>query len=158
MIKVMVILLLGVISGGAFAASDNTQFSIDNPTTTLKTSDKGRTVLISISTSPAKESEHSTDHPKFSGLVITSIKINVEGKDILIPKSAVDYLVDVNRCSIKRDKNGWALSIDGRDGAYGYVAVIYFNRDRVQRRAMFADANRSHMTEEIKYMPPEVIN
>ena len=158
MIKVTAILLLSVLSGSTFAASDSAQFSIDNPTTNLKISDKGRTVLISISTSPATKSEASTDHPKFSGLVITRININVDGNEILVPKSAVDYLVDVNRCSIEREKNGWTLSIDGRDGAYGYMAVIYFNRDRVQRRAMFADANRSHMTEEIKHMPPEVIN
>lgn len=139
-------------------ASDKAQFSSDQKISNLRIADKGQTVLIEIHTTKATNAQTLPEQPKFSELTVTKISINIDGKEILVPKSAVDYLVDVNRCSIKRDRNGWALSIDGRDGAYGYLAVIYFDREQVRRRAMYADVNQSHMTEEIRYMPPDVIN
>lgn len=140
------------------AISDRAQFSLENTTTKLRIAEKKLTVLVEIITAKKIESDPLPEQPKFSGLAVKQIAITINNRNVIVPKSATDYLFDVNRCFIRRDRNGWALSIDGRDGAYGYMAVIYFDHSRVLRRAMFTGADQSRLTEEIRYMPPDIIN
>lgn len=138
--------------------SDKAQFSLDENITRLKLVDGGA-VYVEIGSVAKNRSDStlSSEQPKFSDISIIQISISVNGKRVIVPKSAIDYLIDVNRCSIKHDKSGWALSIDGRDGAYGYFAVIDFDKTRVRRRAIYSDATKSHLMEETKYMPPPIL-
>ncbi|HWW26415.1 MAG TPA: hypothetical protein VNZ85_11020 [Caulobacter sp.] len=74
---------------------------------------------------------------------IARLHLEVGGKAVAVPLSAVADLYDPHWIDLTAEQYGYRLRIEGSDGADGYAAEIFFDQKRVTRRRILVAGDRT---------------
>jgi hypothetical protein len=85
------------------------------------------------------------------------LSILVDGDEVEVPKSAFADLGDIVSVEVSRDGDNFALTIEGGDAAYSYLARLIFDKHRVLERRLYPGEFREHLAEDTRYYPGLVI-
>jgi hypothetical protein len=70
---------------------------------------------------------------------------------LLVPSSVFADLVDPNEASLTREGTAIILSIQGGDGAEGYIVRAYFDAQMIRRRTLSSLLMPDKPTEDTRY-------
>lgn len=89
--------------------------------------------------------------------VASKIIVNVNGRDIFVPRSVYADLIDIKNGHLKNGDKWWVFCVTGGDGSETYTVNIYFDRKQVRRRIKFSGLNEDIPIELTVYPPLQVI-
>jgi hypothetical protein len=90
-------------------------------------------------------------YSKYPCSIVDWIGISIDGKKVIVPRSAFADLADLNDADIKVTKSGWIIDLGGGDGAESYIVHIYFDTNSVKRRTVFSGMDPESVLEETTY-------
>ena len=85
------------------------------------------------------------------------LSILVDGDEVDVPRSAFADLGDIVSVEVSRDGDNFALTIEGGDAAYSYLARLIFDKHRVLERKLYPGEFRDYLVEDTHYFSVPVI-
>ena len=83
---------------------------------------------------------------------ISSVQIDVVGTNIFVPRSAYMDLIDPRQAKVEFKGDVGAVTIEGGDGAEAYLARIFFDREKINRRTLSSAMFTGKVLEETRYL------
>jgi hypothetical protein len=83
--------------------------------------------------------------------LVDVLEISVDKKLLLVPRSAVEGIADVNSAELVRRADLWTLVVDCGDASESHRVEITFNGMRVLGRRVFVGGGKTDLVEETKY-------
>lgn len=84
-------------------------------------------------------------------MVIQKLDISVDGQQIFVPRSVFADLINPRWVSIELKNAVNVLFIDGGDGADSYFVHVYFDGQKIIRRALYSSLVPDKAVEETRY-------
>lgn len=82
---------------------------------------------------------------------VNRLEIFFAKNKVFVPDSAYSDIYDASRASLIMSGDKGMVEIEGGDASEGYVVKIWFDRNRVLRRALYGELSDSLPLEETKY-------
>lgn len=140
-------LLAGVaIATTFFCASANAEVVVANGQTNLTGKFHDLPIAVVIST---KKTDSTAQGNPFA--VVSRLDVAVGNSSLWVPPSCYLDLVNPRQATLQVVKDQIILTVAGGDGADAYLAKIYFNQNRVQRRSLASALIPKSPTEETRY-------
>lgn len=83
--------------------------------------------------------------------VVREMTISVNNHRVFVPPSAYGTLFALNTASVRLDGQSFVLRVEGADGAYSYVSLIYFDAKRVNMRKVYSGMDLESPIEVTRY-------
>jgi|GEM_PF-1361330 len=129
----------------------------------------GRTVRVVVSTEvvdlgsprparpPDGEAKTNCTYSRFPCTQITNLRIWIDGRGLLIPRSVFADCSDIGNMSLTKKAGIYVLELVGGDASEGYSVKVFFGSGRVKRREVYS-SEASALLEATTYEPPIVLN
>jgi hypothetical protein len=116
---------------------------LETGSTSLSAPTTGGEVKVKIWTEPERIQDRKSR--------IASVEITVDGTNLFVPRSVYADLVDPRQAEVQVKGSTGTLVVRGGDGADSYVARIFFDRKKVNRRTLSSSMLEGKPTEETRY-------
>lgn len=90
-------------------------------------------------------------YSRFPCSLVDYIDIEVNGKQLFIPRSVSCDLADLNTAEIRFEQNEPTLMLTGGDASESYIVRIEFNEEQIKRKVEFSSMLPDEPTQETIY-------
>lgn len=84
-------------------------------------------------------------------VIIEDMAISVNGHDVPVPLSAYATFLSPHFASLRLDRGSFVLRIEGADGAYTYINLLYFDATGVNEKKVYSGMYPIHPIEVTHY-------
>lgn len=97
----------------------------------------------------------SCTYSRFPCSVLDEVALKVDGRGVVVPRSAFVDLGDVDKATLATAGNQFVLVLEGGDASEAYIAKVRFGQSRVAERAVYSAMETDAPLERTRYFEVE---